>query len=67
MTPFILTTLGKGDALVFLSHKAHCVQPVTHGLRQTLVMELWEGEERQEVVVGIVIAAHTDSYPCTGA
>eukprot|EP00435_Cladocopium_sp_Y103_P034878 s2186_g9.t1 len=37
---------GKGDALVFLSHKAHCVQPVTHGLRQTLVMELWEGEER---------------------
>ena len=24
-------------------HKAHCVQPVTEGLRQTLVMELWEG------------------------
>eukprot|EP00913_Durusdinium_trenchii_P020903 g19641.t1 len=37
---------GKGDALVFLSHKAHCVQPVTSGRRQTLVMELWEGEER---------------------
>ncbi|CAE7168337.1 for [Symbiodinium pilosum] len=36
----------KGDALVFLSHKAHCVEPVTEGLRQTLVMELWEGEER---------------------
>ena len=26
-----------------LRHKAHCVQPVTRGLRQTLVMELWEG------------------------
>ncbi|CAE7040409.1 for [Symbiodinium natans] len=37
----------RGDALIFLSHKAHCVQPVTEGLRQTLVMELWEGEERR--------------------
>ena len=50
---------GKGDALVFLSHKAHCVRPVTSGLRQTLVMELWEGEERREMVVGMVTAAHT--------
>eukprot|EP00931_Biecheleriopsis_adriatica_P108109 TRINITY_DN82448_c0_g1_i1.p1 TRINITY_DN82448_c0_g1~~TRINITY_DN82448_c0_g1_i1.p1 ORF type:complete len:711 (+),score=161.93 TRINITY_DN82448_c0_g1_i1:38-2170(+) len=39
-------TFGKGDALVFLSHKAHCVQPVQDGLRQTLILELWEGEER---------------------
>ena len=38
---------GKGDVLVFLSHKAHCVRPVTRGLRQTLIVELWEGEERR--------------------
>eukprot|EP00405_Crypthecodinium_cohnii_P012504 CAMPEP_0206435762 /NCGR_PEP_ID=MMETSP0324_2-20121206/10074_1 /ASSEMBLY_ACC=CAM_ASM_000836 /TAXON_ID=2866 /ORGANISM="Crypthecodinium cohnii, Strain Seligo" /LENGTH=701 /DNA_ID=CAMNT_0053902785 /DNA_START=18 /DNA_END=2123 /DNA_ORIENTATION=- len=37
----------KGDALVFLSHKAHFVQPVTSGFRQTLVMELWEGDYRR--------------------
>jgi len=36
----------KGDALVFVSHKFHCVSPVTAGQRQVLVMELWEGEER---------------------
>ncbi|CAJ1421292.1 unnamed protein product [Effrenium voratum] len=40
-------SFARGDALVFLSHKAHCVQPVTSGERQTLVMELWEGEERR--------------------
>ena len=37
----------KGDAVVFVSHKYHCVQPVTAGRRQVLVMELWEGEERE--------------------
>ena len=34
----------KGDALLFVSHKFHCVQPVTAGRRNVLVMELWEGE-----------------------
>ena len=37
----------KGDALLFVSHKFHCVQPVTAGRRNVLVMELWEGEERE--------------------
>ena len=31
----------RGDALLFVSHKPHCVAPVTSGLRQVLVMELW--------------------------
>ena len=35
-----------GDALVFVSHKPHCVQPVLSGRRTVLVMELWEGLER---------------------
>ena len=37
----------KGDALVFVSHKYHCVSPVTSGTRHVLVCELWEGEERE--------------------
>ena len=37
----------KGDALVFVSHKFHCVAPVTAGTRHVLVTELWEGEERE--------------------
>ena len=37
----------KGDALIFVSHKFHCVSPVTAGRRQVLVMELWEGVERE--------------------
>ena len=36
----------KGDALVFVSHKFHCVSPVSASRRHVLVMELWEGEER---------------------
>ena len=36
----------QGDALVFVSHKPHCVQPVLRGRRIVLVMELWEGIER---------------------
>ena len=39
-------TFDKGDALIFVSHKFHCVAPVTAGRRNVLVMELWEGEER---------------------
>ena len=35
-----------GDAVVFVSHKFHCVRPVTRGTREVLVMELWEGEAR---------------------
>lgn len=38
---------GRGDALIFLSHKPHSVMPVTAGERRVLVMELWEGEERK--------------------
>jgi hypothetical protein len=35
-----------GDALVFLSHKPHCVAPVESGTRHVLIVELWEGIER---------------------
>ena len=34
-----------GDALVFVSHKYHCVAPVTAGRRRVLVTELFCGEE----------------------
>ncbi|KAL1508824.1 hypothetical protein AB1Y20_004919 [Prymnesium parvum] len=37
---------GQGDAVVFISHKYHCVAPVERGERQVLVIELWEGDER---------------------
>lgn len=37
----------RGDAIVFVSHMYHSVKPVVRGLRRVLVMELWEGEERQ--------------------
>ena len=33
-----------GDAVVFVSHKMHCVRPVTRGVREVLVIELWRGE-----------------------
>lgn len=36
-----------GDALVFLSHKYHCVSELTAGTRQVLVCELWQGTENQ--------------------
>jgi len=32
-----------GDAIVFVSHKYHSVSPVTKGLRNVLIMELWAG------------------------
>lgn len=37
---------GQGDALVFVSHKPHCVAPVEWGRRNVLVVELWQGDER---------------------
>jgi len=40
-------TFERGDLLLFLSHKYHCVQPVTSGTRQVLVCELWEGLARR--------------------
>lgn len=39
-------SFGRGDALVFPSHKRHHVRPVTWGFRQVLVIEFWHGEER---------------------
>ena len=36
----------QGDALVFVSHKYHCVAPVESGERRVLVIELWEGDEK---------------------
>ena len=36
-----------GDATVFVSHKYHCVTPVTKGTRQVLVCEIWHGPERE--------------------
>ena len=36
----------RGDALVFPSHKYHCVQPVGAGMRQVMILEFWVGEER---------------------
>lgn len=35
-----------GDALLFVSHKYHCVQPVISGLRRVLVIEFWLGPDR---------------------
>lgn len=37
----------KGDAIVFLSHKYHNIEPVTRGSRVVLVAELWEGPEKE--------------------
>jgi len=36
-----------GDAVVFVSHKYHCVMPLTHGQRRVLVVEFWRGPARQ--------------------
>ena len=38
----------QGDALVFLSHKYHCVSRLTRGTRQVMVCELWQGTENLE-------------------
>lgn len=37
----------KGDALIFVSHKPHCVNRVRSGRRNVLVLEFWYGPERQ--------------------
>lgn len=37
----------RGDLIVFVSHKYHCVSPVSRGLRRVLVAEIWEGVERR--------------------
>ncbi|CAD7928677.1 unnamed protein product [Amoebophrya sp. A25] len=37
----------RGDALLFVSHKYHCVQPVTRGTRRVLVLEFWRWPERR--------------------
>mmetsp|Transcript_111813 Transcript_111813/g.216661 ORF Transcript_111813/g.216661 Transcript_111813/m.216661 type:complete len:289 (-) Transcript_111813:358-1224(-) len=38
-------TWSVGDALVFVSHKYHCVQKVLAGERRVLVLEFWRGPE----------------------
>jgi predicted 2-oxoglutarate/Fe(II)-dependent dioxygenase YbiX len=37
----------KGDAVFFISHKYHGVQPTTKGKRKVLVAELWDGPEKE--------------------
>ena len=39
-------SFNQGDALVFQSHKFHCIQPLKSGRRKVLVLEFWEGDER---------------------
>ena len=36
----------RGTAVVFVAHKYHHVLPMTRGLREVLVIELWSGPER---------------------
>lgn len=38
---------NQGDALVFVSHKPHCVGRVRAGRRNVMVLEFWYGPERQ--------------------
>lgn len=37
---------ARGDALLFVSHKYHCVTPVTRGERHVLVVEFWRHPKR---------------------
>jgi hypothetical protein len=39
-------SFGRGDCLVFQSHRRHHVTPVTAGRRNVLILEFWKGEER---------------------
>jgi len=39
--------VGCGGAVVFSSHKFHCVAPVTAGCRRVLVAEFWRGPARR--------------------
>jgi hypothetical protein len=41
--PVDAPAFNQGDALVFVSHKAHHVAPVVGGTRRVLVVELWRG------------------------
>jgi len=34
----------KGDGLLFVSHKYHCVKTISKGTRYSLVIELWPKE-----------------------
>ena len=43
---------NRGDAVVFRSEKIHNVSPITRGLRQSLVVELWAGEPCVETRFG---------------
>ena len=36
------TFASMGDALMFVSHKYHSIQPVARGVRRSLVVELWD-------------------------
>ena len=38
---------NQGDALIFVSHKYHCVGKVRSGRRNVMVLEFWYGPERQ--------------------
>ncbi|KAL9189397.1 hypothetical protein ACHAXT_009072 [Thalassiosira profunda] len=40
-------TFEQGDALLFVSHKYHCVGRVTSGRRNVMVIEFWHGPERR--------------------
>lgn len=39
-------SLHRGDAVLFISHKYHHVQPIITGKRVVLVTEIWDGPER---------------------
>ena len=39
----VVHDVGKGDAVLFHSLKAHNVATVTRGTRHTMVIELWDG------------------------
>ena len=39
--PVAHTPMGRGDAILFCSEKLHNVSTVTRGVRQALVIELW--------------------------
>jgi len=42
----IQRTFEYGDAIIFVSHKPHCVNEVRQGTRHVLVVEFWRGSER---------------------
>ena len=46
MEELITHTFDRGDVVFFVSHKFHCVQPVTSGTRNVLVVEFWKGGEK---------------------